>query len=539
MKLIQISLYLSLLFLLALPTSAHAELSIHEVNHLLICYQEQIASKTAGREKFEVAFSHYPKDQLYKLFIDRARLAHPTLEERKVDPHLIFDLREPGYYQSMIDAFQLVQEELGSRITFDSIIKLHDVAVGRISGMEKGYASGGYSYQINSNRIHKEAIDELIQSRILMDLSRQIQLFSEQPLFASKEHLELLATSIFRTELNLFLAKYSELSETIKIESKFRNELRERIEFLLDHYYSQISSMTSLQGKLAAISELLRALEVAHFLPDGNQRTYAFLLLNQLLIENSIPPAILADPFMFDGFLPVRVLAERVRSGVVRFLNESEASQRNFLRQHCKIETLSSSQEQYLFAPGVDYRPLYQIELPWMVRPERYQREIEKAIQTGDIEKKGLNAPIPLVQAIFLGSIELVDQLIEIGAQPFSPSYNKSPFKIAHELGSLKLAIHLLESAPPNTIDQPLIEEAILAEVRLRRDLSNSIKTKRRKYALLMMDALLRRATDETLKSRPVLNALGTWSKTWLTKYPKSAQERLELLRKYQITFPE
>jgi hypothetical protein len=91
----------------------------------------------------------------------------------------------------------------------------------------------------------------------------------------------------------------------------------------LDSFHLEMMNARSSDEQLAAISVLLRAIEIFHMFPDGNQRTVAFLLLNKLLIQNHIPPTILDSAFIFDGYLGTSEIVQEIKKGIFNFLEET------------------------------------------------------------------------------------------------------------------------------------------------------------------------------------------------------------------------
>jgi hypothetical protein len=116
----------------------------------------------------------------------------------------------------------------------------------------------------------------------------------------------------------------------IMISSNFEKmkpeKISEKVNTLFNEYYDEINKAKTNEEKLNAIVCLCRKLEIAHFFPDGNQRTIVFVILNKLLIENDLPPAILDDPFVFDGYLSKNQLVQAVINGQNYFL---ECSKKN------------------------------------------------------------------------------------------------------------------------------------------------------------------------------------------------------------------
>lgn len=79
-------------------------------------------------------------------------------------------------------------------------------------------------------------------------------------------------------------------------------------------------------GKLRRIAETCRTLEQAHLFNDGNARTVGFLLLNRLLLNAGMSPALMANPNEFDGF-STRELVQSIRQGQEKFAQYTGALQ--------------------------------------------------------------------------------------------------------------------------------------------------------------------------------------------------------------------
>lgn len=89
-------------------------------------------------------------------------------------------------------------------------------------------------------------------------------------------------------------------------------------ERLLSSYKKNMQGLTDEKQKLTEIVKLCQSLEQSHGFTDGNARTFGFLFLNQLLLENHLTPCKLADPNQFDGF-SVEELVGEIQQGQKAF----------------------------------------------------------------------------------------------------------------------------------------------------------------------------------------------------------------------------
>jgi hypothetical protein len=67
------------------------------------------------------------------------------------------------------------------------------------------------------------------------------------------------------------------------------------------------------------ICRLVRRLQVSHVFAAGGARLDTRLLLNKLLLQQGLPPAIVKDPSFFAGRAPVDAMAREVVAGQRRY----------------------------------------------------------------------------------------------------------------------------------------------------------------------------------------------------------------------------
>ncbi len=99
---------------------------------------------------------------------------------------------------------------------------------------------------------------------------------------------------------------------------KSEAEAHGRMNRVLDTFRQNIRAAASEQDKLVAIAQCCQELEQAHPFSDGNARTFGFLLVNKLLLESDLEPAMIEDPNRFDGYSAAE-LAQEIRKGQAQF----------------------------------------------------------------------------------------------------------------------------------------------------------------------------------------------------------------------------
>lgn len=510
-------IYLAALFF---STYSYAQLSDDDVKSLLVCYKDKIDEAQSSEEKTDIISKNFPFENTYKLFIDMKRLQNPKGEERHRPPHLIFDVEEPGYFESMIDAYIKMDGSIGRKITLADIIELHDLAVGKVAKIQKGLYQAPVTYV---TYFDSRSFSELFRSGILYYPGIFIRSLSQAPLYGSA--LEAIAMRFFKNERDEYLSEW--LPESRKIESKYRSQehLALKLNPIIEHYYESINKTERMSERLSAIAELLRALEVAHFFRDGNQRTYAFLLLPKLLLENGIPPAILDEPTMFDGYMSVKKMTASLKKGVINFLNESADRQRVFLTESCSKVNATTPKLSAWLSNENKYQPYYTLQTPLVKIKAHLYGIVTNALQTGNLNQK-VNDFYPLQAAIFLGKHDLVTRLIERGAAI------SDAIGLTLRLGNLDLAKYLIQAAAakePEIFDNGFLASALILSGYLSENAA-LLAPDKQTLVLEVMDQLLSLPAAKKLDSTS-LNYLLQWA----DKIESLKEMRRGFLKKYDI----
>lgn len=288
------------------------------------CYAKGYSSQKSGREKYQLAFQGLPQEQFYKMFIDKERLQNPETNELGYPPHLLFDVKEPGYYKSMIMAFDTMSHSIDkTAINVSLIIDIRNIAVQGVGKIQQWPVPSGsyYYYGLLSDKIDPHALKELMMDGVLY-----VSYLDPDKLKDRNNYLSYLTMRNGDYYVN------SSFSAGNRIDI-----IKEKLRSYFLRYEKEIKKAKNIDEKLFAIADLLRTLEIYHFLPDGNQRTYAFLMLNKLLIENNLLPAILDSPFIFDGYRTVKDTAAFIKLGIDNFIKETEAYQLQYIKDNCSL----------------------------------------------------------------------------------------------------------------------------------------------------------------------------------------------------------
>lgn len=387
-----------------------------EFKEILTRYRQKMGKISDPHEKFKLAIASMPEDELYKFFIDKKRLQNPDNDEINIAPHLLFDIKEPGYFKAMLEAFKSLPNYISREISVAMNIELHDKAIDQVKD-KNGYVlskgiSGQYCY-CPAPYFSQDTATELYNSAFLFGDRFALDLLGEEIASDSSGHL-----MDDKNYINKFMKKkFSCIYNLGNVESIIHTQKEWEILFtpLLAHFRASIEHTKTLNGIVSAAGELLRALEVAHIFPDGNTRTNAFLLLNKILIENNLPPVILEEPNMF-GYLTVKELAQQIRLGMMNFLNQYPDFHRNFVNEHLSDIPIDNG-----WFDGDDYVPYHQDARPLNKLIKNFYKDLkartEYKIANGLISRYSEEEHSDLYFAIIFGQSELVGKLLSNGAQ--------------------------------------------------------------------------------------------------------------------------
>lgn len=236
---------------------------------------------------------------MFRLFIDKQ---HQHLGKDVFDKDRPGHLGEAGYKGAMLKAFEYVKETMGRRIDADYLIALHAKCTEGVKAYK--YVPGSYGYDYVSIdegfknfrsfgfdfcKISLEAIDELEKEKLLIQ--------SDKPRadYLSTYHDEKI---------------YSGYTDNVT-----EAQARDKVNAFCNRCYKELETA---QDKMIPMIRLCGALEIYHVFDDGNGRML-YALKDKMLMENDFDPAILDDPYIFDGYFSEREMVEKIKEEVGAF----------------------------------------------------------------------------------------------------------------------------------------------------------------------------------------------------------------------------
>ncbi len=223
------------------------------------------------------------------LIFDNERMGHPG---------------EPGYLNAMTEAMNFMLEVINTPLSVEYIIRLHDIALEKVifkrnqknnhKDDRKGIRTTPATFFFTPSNINLLGLVGLFrQYNSLMHFQLRLQNDSEEKTEGSiKELFE----KIIKTYQCSRGDPIKDWGGTLK------KYLVENLAKLITQYNKDIELAQSNTDKIIAIADFVHKADLLHPFPDGNVRTFVFIIANKLLLMNGFPPAIFEEPNRFDGF---------------------------------------------------------------------------------------------------------------------------------------------------------------------------------------------------------------------------------------------
>lgn len=270
----------------------------------------------------------FDKRQLFRFFVD-GRF------HKKYDGWVKYDEREKGSVQAMMNGFSFMMDNLHrqeSGLNAMYLLQLHRVCMLHVETTNPKTAPGDIRYLRNSMPFFvKTTTLEHIQEVLEMRIDDGTLVFNDKEI--RKTANELNAKDVFALlqktgklsyrpwypnldtkTLNAIEGK-SSLSDFYDAKHYVQKVTVQKIEEIVHRYNLSINIATNNDSKLRAIALIVRELEMLHSFSDGNCRTFAGVLLNQLLIYNDFYPSMPYNPNL-DGEYSLSQWIDEIKKGM-------------------------------------------------------------------------------------------------------------------------------------------------------------------------------------------------------------------------------
>jgi hypothetical protein len=296
-------------------------------------------------------FEGFDKKQLWRLFIDGFRQSDDPQAAYAFDNPVLRPNGQPregeaGYMACLMGTFKDMLGDLETPLNVDSLIQLHDSAVGDVhedhdppakSGIVSqkitaaGLSNAGTGFGCNlvdgnsrgAGNFSPEGLREL-QERIKQETLATPETERGVPKLSLKGK-----TTGYLNDPQTGEPRVLQPNEAFSLDvQELATARRERAEAIIQAYDDEIGKVGSVDqrddnddeetAKLRAIVRCCQDLEQAHLFQDANCRTVGFMVLNKLLLQNGLDPVILDNPNRLDGFSEEQLITF-VREGQAKF----------------------------------------------------------------------------------------------------------------------------------------------------------------------------------------------------------------------------
>lgn len=270
----------------------------------------------------------FDKKQLFRFFVD-GRF------HKKYDGWVKYDEREKGSVQAMMNGFSYMMDNFNrqeSGLNAMYLLQLHRVCMIHVETMNPKTAPGDIRHLRNSMPFFvKTTTIEHIQEVLDMRMDDETLVFNDKEIrktannLNAKDVFSLLQKSgklsyrpwypniDYKTQRAID-AKES-LSEFYDAKSYIQKTTVRKMEEIVNRYNQNINIAHTNDLRLRAIALLVRELELLHPFSDGNCRTFAGVLINQLLLYNDLYPTMTYNPNL-DGEYSLNQWVDEIKFGI-------------------------------------------------------------------------------------------------------------------------------------------------------------------------------------------------------------------------------
>lgn len=265
--------------------------------------------------------------QLFRFFVD-GRF------QKKCKGWVGYEAKEPGCVQAMLNGFAYMVDNyhLANTLTSHYLEQLHKICMFNVhvenpksTPGELRFLSGGMPLFRKSSTL--ENIQELLEIR----RNDNTKVFNSKEFAKKAENLD--AEVIFNRlqevnrlnyrpwypqidqRMKKFLKREGTLEEFYEAKHYVQKLFAQKLDDIVKTYNESIKEAYGENEKIRVIGKLVRDLELLHPFPDGNCRTFACVLLNQLLLYNGFYPAILENPNL-DGEVSYAQFEAEIHKGI-------------------------------------------------------------------------------------------------------------------------------------------------------------------------------------------------------------------------------
>jgi UDP-N-acetylmuramoyl-tripeptide--D-alanyl-D-alanine ligase len=270
----------------------------------------------------------FDKRQLFRFFVD-GRF------HRKYDGWVKYEEREKGSVQAMMNGFSFMMDNLHNQesgLNAMYLLQLHRICMIHVETTNPKTSPGDIRYLRNSMPFFKktttlEHIQEVLEMRFDdetlvfndKEIRKQANNLNAEDIYNLLQKNEKLSYSPWYPTLDSktlsALEGNESLSEFYDAKHYVQKITVAKMQEIVNKYNNNIAIAEKEEDKLRCIALLVRELELLHPFSDGNCRSFAGVLLNQLLIYNGFHPTMTYNPNL-DGEYSLSQWTEEIKKGI-------------------------------------------------------------------------------------------------------------------------------------------------------------------------------------------------------------------------------
>ncbi|MDR2196208.1 MAG: hypothetical protein LBE50_06480 [Gallionellaceae bacterium] len=278
--------------------------------------------------------------QLFRLFVD-GRF------HRKYKGWVGYEAGEQGSVQALLDGFTYMMDhfDLTGGLHSTYLMELHKVCMFGVRTKNPKSSPGDLRF-LNSGMPFFPKTTTLENIREILDMRRGdgTPVFNNKAWSLPAEELDAEAVMqaihtlgklnyrnwypILDAEEQAALEKKRGIVQFYEIKQRIQMQFAHRVQDIVDRFNASMAQAANPDAQLRAIALVVRELELLHPFPDGNCRTFACVLLTQLLLNYDFTPTLLENPNL-DGEYSLDQWIGEIHKGMALFemlLHDPKAS---------------------------------------------------------------------------------------------------------------------------------------------------------------------------------------------------------------------
>lgn len=312
-----------------------------------------------NRENSMRILKKFDKNQLFRFFVD-GRF------HKKYEGWVGYEAGERGSVQALLNGFSFMMDhfDLTTGLEPNYLLDLHKVCMMGVqtknlktSPGDLRFLNAGMPYLANTTTL--ENIREILTMRMgdgtavfnTAAYAKPAEMLDAEDVYQAILHHGKLNyrnwyPNLSKEDTNA-LEKKSGLKAFYEAKHRVQMQFADKVETIVGRFNADMLDAPTQEARLRSIALLIRELELLHPFPDGNCRTFACVLLTQLLLNYGFTPAILKNPNL-DGECSLAQWIEEIQIGMgitESLLENPQARVYNYSIEDAKPEDIQSFSE--------------------------------------------------------------------------------------------------------------------------------------------------------------------------------------------------